>query len=68
MEFELTEREKHFARILGEVPHFLTVGDVIAAARMALGWRCDPDSEQEYLAKQLVNDPRVIKIRDEIEC
>jgi len=64
MQFELTEREKHFANILRKVPHYLTEVNVIAAARIALGWRCEHASTQEYLAKQLANDPRVITIRD----
>lgn len=64
MEFELTAREQHFARALKGVIHELTEVDVIGAARRALGWRCDPASTQEYLAKQLANDPRVIAIRE----
>lgn len=60
MIFDLTARELHFARLLSDNPYKLTESDVISAGRIALGWRCDPASDQEVLVKMLANDARIL--------
>lgn len=60
---ELSTMELQFAKMLSQKKCEkcgINNSDIIIAARIALGWRCEPKSWEAHAAKMFANDPRVV--------
>jgi len=58
----ITPRERHFAKLIAE-----TGMGSVEAARVALGWRCEPNSPENQKARDLARAPRIKDLIDQIK-